>query len=142
MFLCILWAALAKLIATRSWEPLIYSLSVRETGNILDLQMSFILLFFQKYYELCCLNYCFEVFWLQIEIYRNSPFIYLWGYNVISEDIIGFELFFFLEMFGRIIPFLLLSSKYELLSALVSSPLYLVLTPYSGAGYQATTSCL
>ena len=92
------------------WEPLIYSLSIRETGNILDLQMEFILLFFQKYYELCCPNYCFEVFWLQIEIYRNSPFIYLWGYNVISEDTIGFKLFFFLEMFGRIIPFLPLSS--------------------------------
>lgn len=62
--------------------------------------------------------------------------------NVISEDIMGFELFSLLEMFGCIIPFLSLSRKYELLSALVSSSLYLVLAAYCRAGYQATTSCL
>lgn len=64
------------------------------------------------------------------------------NYNIISEDIMDFELFSFLEMFGRVVPSLPPLNKYELLSALVSSPLYLVLTPYNRAGYQATTSCL
>ena len=53
-----------------------------------------------------------------------------------------FELFSLLEMFGCILLSPPLSMKYKILSALISSLLYLVLTPYLRAGYQATTSYL
>lgn len=57
------------------------------------------------------------------------------NYNIIFEDIMDFEFFFFLEMFGRVVFFLFFLNKYEFLLVFVSFLFYFVLILYNRVGY-------